>query len=67
MTLERPVSGELKLHASGFGPTAVTHLDPPAVGRSRFLLAPGGEDYVGENGYDSEESNLYTSPLRSCS
>jgi hypothetical protein len=58
MTLERSVSGELKRHVSGVAPACAIHLDPAAFGRSTFLLAPGGEDYVGENGYDNEANML---------
>lgn len=44
VTLERFESEEfLKPHVRGF---------PPAFRRSTFLLAPGGQDYVGENSYD---------------
>ena len=53
VTLERFVSEEFsKPHVTGFAPAGDIHPAPPAFGRSTFLLAPGGQDYVGENSYD---------------
>ena len=53
MTLERFGSEELmKPHASGFAASGAVHVGTPALGRSTFLLDPGGQDYVGKNSYD---------------
>jgi hypothetical protein len=54
VTLERFGSEELpEPHARGFAPSEAIRPDPPALGRSAFLLDPGGEDYVGKNSYDN--------------
>ena len=37
---------------TGVPPTGAVRLRPKASGRTPFLLAPGGQDYVGENSYD---------------
>ena len=53
MTLERFGSEELlKPHVGGFAPSGSIHLGPLALGRSTFLLDPGGQDCVGNNSYD---------------
>jgi hypothetical protein len=53
VTLDRFGSEELlKSHIGGFAPSGAIHLGPPALGRSTFLLDPGGQDYVGNNSYD---------------
>ena len=53
VTLERFISEEFsKPHVTGFAQAGDIHPAPPAFGRSTFLLAPGGQDYVGENSYD---------------
>jgi hypothetical protein len=36
------------------------HVSAPALGRSAFLLDPGGPDYVGQNSYDDTSENNTT-------
>jgi hypothetical protein len=53
VTLERFGSEELlDPRVSGFTPSEAIRPGPPALGRSTFLLDPGGQDYVGNNSYD---------------
>jgi hypothetical protein len=53
VTLEPSRSEELlKPEVSGFARSGVIHLSPLPLGRSTFLLEPGGQDYVGNNSYD---------------
>jgi len=53
VTLERFVSEELpKPRIGGIALADAIHLRPTAPGGTMFLLAPGGQDYVGDNSYD---------------
>jgi hypothetical protein len=53
MTLEPLGSKSLwKPQVSGFVPLGALQPGPLALGRSAFLLDPGGQDYVGYNSYD---------------
>ena len=51
MTPQRLGSEELleRLRVGGYRPPG-----PRALGRTTFLLDPGGEDYVGSNSYDDQ-------------
>jgi hypothetical protein len=47
-----------QVYRAGFLLVGITDVDRSAESEPRsFLLAPGGQDYVGDNGYDNKQSS----------